>query len=195
MSVIEKILKLMEEKQITARKLTTELELANSSVSEWKKGKAKPSLEAVVKIAKYFGVTTDFLLLQESDKQERPVSESEKPFDRNPFYKDTTDQCTAVQKTSEQKLIEQKSEEQIPSEQRTTDQQSAALTRDFSAGKTSEEMTYLRNYRSHVSPGVRLTMELSNDEVNLLECYKRLDEEDKEYIRCKMVVMKRESVD
>ena len=65
MSVIEKVLKLMEQNHISAKKLTTDLGLANSSISEWKKGKARPSLEAVIKIAGYFGVTTDFLLLDQ----------------------------------------------------------------------------------------------------------------------------------
>lgn len=47
-----------------------DLGLSNSAISEWKKGKAKPSLEAVVKIARYFGVTTDYLLLGEDSGQE-----------------------------------------------------------------------------------------------------------------------------
>ena len=40
MSVINRIMALLEERQISARKLTMDLKLANSCVSEWKKGKA-----------------------------------------------------------------------------------------------------------------------------------------------------------
>ena len=70
MPVIDRILKLTEERHISNRKLTMDLGLSNSAISEWKKGKAKPSLEAVVKIARYFGVTTDYLLLGEDSGQE-----------------------------------------------------------------------------------------------------------------------------
>ncbi|MCL2413552.1 MAG: helix-turn-helix domain-containing protein [Bacteroidales bacterium] len=52
----------MENKGIRATKLTTDLELPNSAVTDWKKGKYKPSTDAIVKIAEYFGVSTDYLL-------------------------------------------------------------------------------------------------------------------------------------
>jgi len=52
----------MAENNITAKCLTTELELSNSSITDWKKGKARPSTDAIIKIADYFEVSTDFLL-------------------------------------------------------------------------------------------------------------------------------------
>lgn len=52
----------MAESNITAKYLTTELELSNSSITDWKKGKAKPSTDAIIKIANFFEVSTDFLL-------------------------------------------------------------------------------------------------------------------------------------
>lgn len=61
--LIERILELMGKNKITAKKLTTDLELSNSSITDWKKGKGKPSTEAVIKIANYFNVSTDYLLL------------------------------------------------------------------------------------------------------------------------------------
>ena len=55
---------------ISAKQLLTELGLSNSAISEWKKGKAKPSLSAVTKIADYFNVSIDYLVNGESPKNE-----------------------------------------------------------------------------------------------------------------------------
>ncbi|MCL2862347.1 MAG: helix-turn-helix domain-containing protein [Firmicutes bacterium] len=62
MIILERILKLIEENQITAYKLTSDCGLSNSAVSDWKSNKAKPGTDAVVKLAKYFNVSTDYLL-------------------------------------------------------------------------------------------------------------------------------------
>ena len=60
--MVEKILSLMETEGINAKELTVRTGLGHSAITDWKKGKAKPSTDAVVKIADYFGVTTDYLL-------------------------------------------------------------------------------------------------------------------------------------
>ncbi|MCL2264246.1 MAG: helix-turn-helix domain-containing protein [Defluviitaleaceae bacterium] len=59
---MEKLLQLMQENGVTAKELTKILGLHGSAITEWKNGKTKPSIETVVKIADYFGVTTDYLL-------------------------------------------------------------------------------------------------------------------------------------
>ena len=61
---LENICATLKENGITAKKLTSDLEISNSSVSDWKKG-SKPSCDVVVKLAKYFGVSTDYILLGE----------------------------------------------------------------------------------------------------------------------------------
>jgi len=61
--IIERILYLVDNSNKTASDILTELELSKSSISEWKKRKAKPSTDAVIKFAQYFGVSTDYLLL------------------------------------------------------------------------------------------------------------------------------------
>lgn len=58
---VERIISLLSERKITAARMTSDLELSNSAVTEWKKGKAKPTSEAIIKIAKYFNVSTDFI--------------------------------------------------------------------------------------------------------------------------------------
>jgi len=63
MSVVDRILSLMERDGVSGTALTNALEISSSSVSEWKKGKIKPSADVIVKIANYFNVSTDYLLL------------------------------------------------------------------------------------------------------------------------------------
>lgn len=60
--MVNRILLLMAQRNINAATLTKELNLANSSITDWKKGKAKPSVEAIMKIADFFNVSTDYLL-------------------------------------------------------------------------------------------------------------------------------------
>lgn len=74
--MIERILELMKNRNISANKLIIELGLSNSIISDWKRGKSKPSTKAVIKLADYFGVSTDYLLkgvrapgLQPNDQQ------------------------------------------------------------------------------------------------------------------------------
>lgn len=60
--LIDRILELIKEGGITAKKLTSDLNLTNSAITEWKKGRAKPGTDAVIKIARYFNVSADWLL-------------------------------------------------------------------------------------------------------------------------------------
>ena len=59
---LRRILDLIQKNGITAHKLEVEAPIAISSIQAWKNGKSKPSLEAVSKIADYFGVSVDYLL-------------------------------------------------------------------------------------------------------------------------------------
>lgn len=49
-------------KHITQKELATILGLQNSVISFYETGERMPSLEIIIKIAKYFHVTTDYLL-------------------------------------------------------------------------------------------------------------------------------------
>lgn len=60
--MLEIILNLIEQSGISSNKMLTDLGLSNSAISEWKKGKSKPSVDALIKIADYFGVSVDYLL-------------------------------------------------------------------------------------------------------------------------------------
>lgn len=62
MTTIDRILQLQEERGLNNKTLETEAGLTNASITSWKKGKYAPGVDAIVKLARYFGVTTDYLL-------------------------------------------------------------------------------------------------------------------------------------
>lgn len=68
-TAIDRILNLMTEHGVKASKLTTETGLNHSAITEWKKGKSSPSTDAIVKIASYFNVSTDYLLGLSDEKK------------------------------------------------------------------------------------------------------------------------------
>lgn len=72
MDSVQRILALMEEKNITAAALSREISLTNGLITQWKQGKQRPSVDAIVKLAQYFEVSTDYLLL---GKEENTVSQ------------------------------------------------------------------------------------------------------------------------
>ena len=53
---------LRNEKRITQSQLAREINFSLSVVNKWENGKKSPSVEAIKILAKYFCVTTDFLL-------------------------------------------------------------------------------------------------------------------------------------
>jgi len=62
MNTTDRILYLISCKGITGCALSKACQLNNSAISEWKKGKAQPSADALVRIADYFDVSVDYLL-------------------------------------------------------------------------------------------------------------------------------------
>ena len=59
---LERTKELIGKSGITEKQLTAELGISNSSFTDWRKGKGKPSLETVVKISDYFHVSIDYLV-------------------------------------------------------------------------------------------------------------------------------------
>lgn len=60
--MIKVIRYLMKENKITAHKLTQDLQISNSSITDWEKGKGTPSINTLIKIADYFDVSVEYLL-------------------------------------------------------------------------------------------------------------------------------------
>ena len=73
---IERILNLIEEHGITAYKLLSDIGLSSARITQWKNG-AKPSAEAILKIARYFNVSTDYLISGEERRLESDNFENE----------------------------------------------------------------------------------------------------------------------
>ena len=79
--MIERIKALMSERSVNGRQLAMEIGLNHGIVSDWEKGKAKPSTDAIIKIANYFSVSTDYLLtgkeIQQTtnEKENTPMNE------------------------------------------------------------------------------------------------------------------------
>lgn len=61
-TLLDRIKELMNDRQINARQLTSELGISSSSLTDWNKGKSSPSLDAVIKISDYFDVSIDYLV-------------------------------------------------------------------------------------------------------------------------------------
>ena len=59
--MIERILELMDKHEVIASKLTSETGLPSTAITEWKKGKSRPSRTSLTKVAKYFNVSVDYL--------------------------------------------------------------------------------------------------------------------------------------
>ena len=61
--MITRILNLIDTSGLSDSAMCKELELGNGIIGKWRKGMQKPSTDAIIKIASYFNVSTDYLLL------------------------------------------------------------------------------------------------------------------------------------
>lgn len=76
MSIIDRIALLQAEQNLTNKDVETGAGLANATLSQWKKGKGKPSLENILKVAEFFQVTTDYLLCQSDSRTANVIEKS-----------------------------------------------------------------------------------------------------------------------
>lgn len=58
----ERLRDLRREMNLSQKQLADVLKTNNSSVCDWERGRSQPDLEALVKIARFFEVKTDYLL-------------------------------------------------------------------------------------------------------------------------------------
>lgn len=54
--------KLLNEKGVTAYRVSQETKVGRSTFTDWKKGRSEPKGEKLQKIADYFGVSVDYLM-------------------------------------------------------------------------------------------------------------------------------------
>lgn len=62
MTTVERIQDLLQKNSISAYKLSKIIGLNKTFLTDWKSGKANPSVDALSKIADYFHVSVDYLL-------------------------------------------------------------------------------------------------------------------------------------
>lgn len=60
--MIDRIIELLKERGITQRQLADAIKVSTGNISDWKSGKAKPSIEVLSRIAEYFSVSIDYLV-------------------------------------------------------------------------------------------------------------------------------------
>lgn len=67
----EIFMKLLEEKGVTAYKVSKATGIAGSTFTDWKTGRSTPKTDKLQKIADYFGVSLDYLMTGEETPSEK----------------------------------------------------------------------------------------------------------------------------
>lgn len=63
---------LLQQFGVTAYKVAKETGVTQSTLSDWKRGRSTPKSENMKKLADYFGVSVDYLMTGEIDKEKEP---------------------------------------------------------------------------------------------------------------------------
>ena len=71
----ERLTDLLIEKSISKRNLAVKLNVSAQSVSDWSTGKVQPTAENIYIVAKYFNVTSDYLLGLEDEFGQKEYSD------------------------------------------------------------------------------------------------------------------------
>lgn len=88
MNIGEKILDLREKNKISQQELAYLMEVSRQTVSKWECGNSDPEVNKLVRLAKIFKVTTDYLLDNVNDKDEATIlaEKQKKVEDAHKFY-------------------------------------------------------------------------------------------------------------
>lgn len=68
MRIFDRILEQCQEHKITGKELGELLGLKKSPMTDWKNGKAKPTIEHIIKMCEIFAVSSDYLIFGENIK-------------------------------------------------------------------------------------------------------------------------------
>lgn len=69
MGLPERLIALRKKAKISQKELAEEIDVSQASIGYWERGQRAPSIDAVQKIAKYFNVTTSYLVGQGEKSQ------------------------------------------------------------------------------------------------------------------------------
>ena len=72
----EKLQTLRARAGLSQDQLAELLDVSRQAVSKWERNEAMPEVEKLVRISRQFGVSTDYLLLEEQEEPERPKAQT-----------------------------------------------------------------------------------------------------------------------
>lgn len=67
--IVLRILDLIEKNEYTDQMVVKKSELSRTVISDWRRGKANPSIDAIIKLAAFFQVSTTIYLLEKIGRQ------------------------------------------------------------------------------------------------------------------------------
>ena len=73
--MIERVMQLIKQSGLSDNAFEKQLHLSQGTVGNWRSGRNKLSMEAIIKLARYFNVSTDYLLGLTDER--RPLSATE----------------------------------------------------------------------------------------------------------------------
>lgn len=82
----EKFSKLLQEKDLTAYRVSKDTGVSQQTLSDWKKGKSQPKTDKLRKIAKYFDVPVEYFTDEEENldiKKLTPIDDDRREFYEN----------------------------------------------------------------------------------------------------------------
>ena len=82
--IAKRLNELMEERGVKASRVSAELNLSNSAFTDWKNSKNGPGVAALIKLAKYFEVSLDYLII--GKKSEADMAREEAYRREREFY-------------------------------------------------------------------------------------------------------------
>ena len=62
----DRVFHLMQERGVRASDIVKQTGIKQSTITEWKMGRSSPSVNALVMLADYFGVTVDYLVAHDT---------------------------------------------------------------------------------------------------------------------------------
>jgi transcriptional regulator with XRE-family HTH domain len=77
----ERLRELRKEKKLTSKQFGEKFKLAESTISGYETGARKPDIELIKAFAKFFDVTTDYLLGESTDRHGKNISSAYYDYD------------------------------------------------------------------------------------------------------------------
>ena len=100
MCKIPRLFELINERKITAKKLSEVINVSSGNISDWKSGRSTPSSEKIILLAQYFSISADYLLGLDEVPNRKGI------FDKNLNKEETKMLETFRKLTFEDQLIE-----------------------------------------------------------------------------------------